>query len=60
MTLDEAKKAARAEAIERRARAHAALARDRGGAHAGQALCDIFMASVPIPPNAVVSGYWAG
>jgi 5-formyltetrahydrofolate cyclo-ligase len=58
MTLDEAKKAARAEATERRAAAHAALARDRGAAHAGQALCENVMAAVPIPPSAIVSGYW--
>ena len=58
MTLDEAKKAARAEAMERRARAHEALARDRGAAQAGQALCETFMASVPIPTDAIVSGYW--
>ncbi|MGB8274765.1 MAG: 5-formyltetrahydrofolate cyclo-ligase [Alphaproteobacteria bacterium] len=58
MTLEDRKKAARAEAVERRAQAHATLAREKGAAFAGDALRRNFLAAVPVPDSVIVSGFW--
>ncbi|MGD1880562.1 MAG: 5-formyltetrahydrofolate cyclo-ligase [Kiloniellaceae bacterium] len=63
MSADPADPALQAEkhrlrAAARQARASAAAASGCGGTVAADALCDRFLAAVPLPPGAVVSGYW--
>lgn len=57
-TLQEAKRAARAEAIARRRAAHEATARRFGPDFAGEALRRHFLAAITVPPGAAVSAYW--
>ncbi|MFZ0693658.1 MAG: 5-formyltetrahydrofolate cyclo-ligase [Alphaproteobacteria bacterium] len=56
-TLDEAKKAARAEAMARRAKAHEQMG-PSGREHAGQALMRNFLEAVELRTSESVSGYW--
>ena len=55
--LDDAKKAARAEAIDRRAKAHEELG-PAGREHAAQALMRNFLEAVELRTGESVSGYW--
>jgi 5-formyltetrahydrofolate cyclo-ligase len=57
-TLQEAKRAARAEALGRRAAAHADAARRFGTASAGEALRRRFLEAITVPDGAAVSAYW--
>jgi 5-formyltetrahydrofolate cyclo-ligase len=56
--LQEAKRAARAEAVARRRAAHEDAAHRFGEAGAGEALRRRFLEAITVPDGAAVSGYW--
>lgn len=57
-TLQEAKRAARIQALARRRAAHEAAVRRHGDSGSGKELCRRFLEAIEVPEGAVVSAYW--